>query len=178
MDRQRMRSPLGHAIGLGSAKEGVEHWWTERVTAVALVPLSLWFVASYRQRLRQLHRLGGKAIHDPPHDPAVDRAVLSHSAWPAGGDRGLRPLRRQDPGCGSYAPGLLCTRCRGHRSHPADRPLAARPAVHEKHVQQNDEPMRVRDGLCRRMMIERGGAGNARRETIAGSAREARHDCR
>ncbi len=39
-----MRSPLGRAIGLGSAKEGVEHWWLQRVTAVALVPLSLWFV--------------------------------------------------------------------------------------------------------------------------------------
>src|SRR5207245_7281390 len=31
-------------IGLGSAKEGVEHWWLQRVTAVALVPLTLWFV--------------------------------------------------------------------------------------------------------------------------------------
>jgi succinate dehydrogenase / fumarate reductase membrane anchor subunit len=40
----RMRSPLGRAIGLGSAKEGVEHWWRQRITAVALVPLSLWFV--------------------------------------------------------------------------------------------------------------------------------------
>jgi succinate dehydrogenase / fumarate reductase membrane anchor subunit len=40
----RMRSPLGRAIGLGSAKEGVEHWWLQRITAVALVPLSLWFV--------------------------------------------------------------------------------------------------------------------------------------
>ena len=39
-----MRSPLGRAIGLGSAKEGVEHWWVQRVTAVALVPLALWFV--------------------------------------------------------------------------------------------------------------------------------------
>ena len=39
-----MRSPLGRAIGLGSAKEGVEHWWLQRVTAVALAPLSLWFV--------------------------------------------------------------------------------------------------------------------------------------
>ena len=39
-----MRSPLGRAIGLGSAKEGVEHWWLQRITAVALVPLSLWFV--------------------------------------------------------------------------------------------------------------------------------------
>jgi succinate dehydrogenase / fumarate reductase, membrane anchor subunit len=39
-----MRSPLGRAIGLGSAKEGIEHWWLQRITAVALVPLSLWFV--------------------------------------------------------------------------------------------------------------------------------------
>ena len=41
-----MRSPLGRAIGLGSAKEGVGPWWAERVSAVALVPLTLWFVAS------------------------------------------------------------------------------------------------------------------------------------
>ena len=40
-----MRSPLGRAIGLGSAKGGVEHWWLQRLTAVALVPLSLWFAA-------------------------------------------------------------------------------------------------------------------------------------
>ena len=46
MDRQRMRSPLARAMGLGSAKEGVEHWWMERVSAVALIPLTLWFVAS------------------------------------------------------------------------------------------------------------------------------------
>src|SRR5687767_7956053 len=42
--RSRMRSPLGRAIGLGSAKEGVDHWWAERITALALVPLTLWFV--------------------------------------------------------------------------------------------------------------------------------------
>src|SRR5205807_4910840 len=46
MDRQRMRSPLGRARGLGSAREGVEVWWMQRVTAVALLPLTLWFVAS------------------------------------------------------------------------------------------------------------------------------------
>ena len=46
MDRQRMRSPLGRARGLGSAKEGVTAWWLERVMAVALVPLSLWLMAS------------------------------------------------------------------------------------------------------------------------------------
>jgi succinate dehydrogenase / fumarate reductase, membrane anchor subunit len=46
MDRQRIRSPLGRAMGLGSAKEGAEHWWMARVSAVALIPLTLWFVAS------------------------------------------------------------------------------------------------------------------------------------
>jgi succinate dehydrogenase membrane anchor subunit len=44
MTASRMRSPLGRAIGLGSAKEGVEHWLLQRVTAVALAPLVLWFV--------------------------------------------------------------------------------------------------------------------------------------
>jgi succinate dehydrogenase / fumarate reductase, membrane anchor subunit len=41
-----MRTPLARAIGLGSAKEGVGPWWAERVSAVALVPLTLWFAAS------------------------------------------------------------------------------------------------------------------------------------
>jgi succinate dehydrogenase / fumarate reductase membrane anchor subunit len=41
-----LRSPLSQARGLGSAKEGVGHWWVQRLTAVALVPLSLWFVFS------------------------------------------------------------------------------------------------------------------------------------
>jgi succinate dehydrogenase / fumarate reductase membrane anchor subunit len=41
-----MRSPLARAIGLGSAKEGAEPWRAERVSAIALVPLTLWFAAS------------------------------------------------------------------------------------------------------------------------------------
>jgi succinate dehydrogenase membrane anchor subunit len=44
--RSPMRSPLGRAIGLGSAKEGVGHWWAQRITALALVPLALWFVVA------------------------------------------------------------------------------------------------------------------------------------
>jgi succinate dehydrogenase / fumarate reductase membrane anchor subunit len=46
MDGQHMRSPLGRARGLGSAREGVQPWWMQRVTAVALIPLTLWLVAS------------------------------------------------------------------------------------------------------------------------------------
>ncbi len=38
------RSPLANVRGLGSAKSGTSHWWMQRVTAVALVPLSFWLV--------------------------------------------------------------------------------------------------------------------------------------
>jgi succinate dehydrogenase / fumarate reductase membrane anchor subunit len=40
----RMQSPVGRVLGLGSAKGGVEHWWRQRTTALALVPLTIWFV--------------------------------------------------------------------------------------------------------------------------------------
>ena len=39
-----LRSPLGRARGLGSAHAGYHHWWIERVEAVALVPLTIWFI--------------------------------------------------------------------------------------------------------------------------------------
>ncbi len=40
------RSPLGRVRGLGSAHGGVHHWWIQRLTAVALLPLTIWFVIS------------------------------------------------------------------------------------------------------------------------------------
>ena len=45
-EEARLRSPLGRALGLGSAKEGVAHWWAQRLTAVALVPLTLGFASA------------------------------------------------------------------------------------------------------------------------------------
>ena len=41
-----LRSPLGQVLGRGAAKDGVHHWWVQRLTAVALVPLAIWFVVS------------------------------------------------------------------------------------------------------------------------------------
>lgn len=41
-----LRSPIGRVLGLGSAGEGVSHWWSQRVTAVALVLLGVWFVCA------------------------------------------------------------------------------------------------------------------------------------
>ncbi|MBB2203991.1 succinate dehydrogenase, hydrophobic membrane anchor protein [Gluconacetobacter takamatsuzukensis] len=52
-----MRSQLGRARGLGSGKAGVDHWWLERMSAVALVPLSGWFVL-------QVLRLAGAEQQD------------------------------------------------------------------------------------------------------------------
>ena len=41
-----LQTPLGRARGLGSAKSGTKHWWAQRVTAVALIPLTIWFVVA------------------------------------------------------------------------------------------------------------------------------------
>ena len=55
-----MRSQLGRVRGLGAAKSGVGHWWVQRLTALALVPLSLWFIFNI------LHLLGA------PHEAVID----------------------------------------------------------------------------------------------------------
>ena len=39
-----MRTPLGKVRGLGSAKDGTEHFWMQRMSAVALVPLAIFFI--------------------------------------------------------------------------------------------------------------------------------------
>ena len=50
-----LRSDLGQVRGLGSAKQGSHHWWHQRLTAIALVPLSLWFVVALLGRLDASH---------------------------------------------------------------------------------------------------------------------------
>jgi succinate dehydrogenase / fumarate reductase membrane anchor subunit len=41
-----LRTPLSRVLGRGSAHDGVSHWWVQRLTSVALIPLSLWFAWS------------------------------------------------------------------------------------------------------------------------------------
>ena len=38
-----LMTPLNRVLGLGTAKGAAEHWWVQRMTAVALLPLALWF---------------------------------------------------------------------------------------------------------------------------------------
>jgi succinate dehydrogenase / fumarate reductase membrane anchor subunit len=40
----KLRTPLAKVRGLGSAKDGTHHWWAQRLTAIALVPLTFWFI--------------------------------------------------------------------------------------------------------------------------------------
>ena len=61
-------TPIGRVRGLGSAKEGTHHWWTQRVTAGSNLLLMLWLLFS-------IARL-------PGHDYAGVRLWL-HSAWAA-----------------------------------------------------------------------------------------------
>jgi succinate dehydrogenase / fumarate reductase, membrane anchor subunit len=64
-----LRSPLGQVLGTGPARQGVHDWWLQRLTAVALVPLSIWFLVS----LLAL--------------PSIDHATVS--AWMAHGSTAL-----------------------------------------------------------------------------------------
>ena len=41
-----LKSPLGRVLGLGTAAGGTHHWWLQRVSALALVPLAAWFVVA------------------------------------------------------------------------------------------------------------------------------------
>lgn len=52
------RSPLKKVRGLGAAHSGVHHFWVLRVSALALVPLSIWFVVSLLQTLMAADRAG------------------------------------------------------------------------------------------------------------------------
>jgi succinate dehydrogenase / fumarate reductase membrane anchor subunit len=46
MSDRSLRTPLARARGLGSAKGGTHHFWLQRLTAIALVPLTIWFAMS------------------------------------------------------------------------------------------------------------------------------------
>lgn len=39
-----LRTPLGRVRGLGAARGGTHHWWMQRVTSIALLPLTIWLV--------------------------------------------------------------------------------------------------------------------------------------
>jgi len=60
-----LRTPLGKVLGRGSAGEGVGHWWLQRVTAVALIPLTLWFSVSLLGKSLQSYEIMSEWLGRP-----------------------------------------------------------------------------------------------------------------
>ena len=62
-----LESPLGRALGRGSAKEGTGHWIGQRVTAIGLVPLGLWFLFSLLGLENTNYQFVAAWVADPAH---------------------------------------------------------------------------------------------------------------
>ena len=60
-----LETPLAKVKGLGSAKQGTHHWWQQRLTAVALIPLSIWFISSLLMMTTMDHATVIQWIHSP-----------------------------------------------------------------------------------------------------------------
>ncbi len=75
-----LRSALGRARGLGSAKEGAHHWWLQRVTAIALVPLTIAFVVLLPVFIAAGHA-GFVALMGNPLIAAVMALVVIAGLW-------------------------------------------------------------------------------------------------
>ena len=61
-----LRNPLGRARGLGSAKDGTEHFWRQRLTALALIPLVLSFATIVLRLVGADHAVVIATIGYPP----------------------------------------------------------------------------------------------------------------
>lgn len=72
-----LRTPLKNVRGLGSAQSGVRHWWLQRITAVALVPLSLWFLWLCASLVHADYAMVRAAIGQPVHAVLLVALVVS-----------------------------------------------------------------------------------------------------
>ena len=60
-----LRTPEARVRGLGSAHHGLAHWWAQRLTAVALIPLTLWFVAHLCATVGADFAAARASLHEP-----------------------------------------------------------------------------------------------------------------
>ncbi len=70
-------SPLRRARGLGAAGYGTEHWWAQRLTAIALVPLSIWFVVAVIPLASVDHGVALAWIGDPVNSTLLTLLVAA-----------------------------------------------------------------------------------------------------
>ena len=75
-----IRSALGKVRGLGSAKTGAHHWWMERLSAIILVPLSLWFLIALVSHLGASREVVAAWIAKP-HISVLMAALMLALFW-------------------------------------------------------------------------------------------------
>lgn len=71
------RTPLAKARGLGSAKSGTTHWWFQRVTAVALIPLTFWLLLLFDSSLHASYRDTVAWLSAPVNSVCIIAWILS-----------------------------------------------------------------------------------------------------
>lgn len=72
-----LQAPLARVLGLGSAKQGSGHWWAQRLTAVGLVPLTLWFAFSIMGLTHGNYEMVSAWVAEPLHAIGVILLVLT-----------------------------------------------------------------------------------------------------
>ena len=75
------RTPLSRARGLGAAKHGVGHWISERVTAVALVPLVLWALFAVLTLAKADHAGAVAWLRATPVNPVLLVLLIAIGFW-------------------------------------------------------------------------------------------------
>jgi succinate dehydrogenase / fumarate reductase membrane anchor subunit len=72
-----LQAPLARVLGLGSAREGTGHWWAQRLTAIGMVPLSLWFIFSVMGMAHGNYEIVTAWIAEPSHAIGMVLLVLT-----------------------------------------------------------------------------------------------------
>ncbi len=73
----KLELPLAKVKGLGASGEGSRHWWTQRLSALALIPLTLWFLFSIVNQLGQEH----SAVHEWVANPVTAILLILYSIF-------------------------------------------------------------------------------------------------
>jgi succinate dehydrogenase / fumarate reductase membrane anchor subunit len=81
------RNPLKVALGLGSSRHGLGHWWVQRLTAIALIPLVVWFVVMVLSLVHSDYATARVAIAKP-RNAVLLVTFLATAFWH--GERGLQ----------------------------------------------------------------------------------------
>ncbi|MEZ0261099.1 MAG: succinate dehydrogenase, hydrophobic membrane anchor protein [Alphaproteobacteria bacterium] len=76
-NKDSIRTPLGRARGLGSSKEGTHHWWMQRVTSIALLPLSLYWLFQLKHITETDHGDFTAWLHQPVNGIAAVLFIIA-----------------------------------------------------------------------------------------------------